>query len=181
MDPVTGKGNVVREFSVVNGTKVTNQFAEIDTKTSGGTDNYNSLQVLLSRRFSQGLTLGSQYVWGHSIGDSDGSKDARSSANNYSFTSERADNISDVRQSFNFNLLYEVPFGTGKKYGSSASPLAKGLIGGWEVSSLINARTGLPIDVEIVRPTLLYKNNATPGCAVHQPGGLRGASAGHLR
>jgi hypothetical protein len=161
MDPATGKGNVIREFSIVNGTTVTNRFAEIDTKTSGGTDNYNGLQVMLNRRFSQGLTLGSQYVWSHSIGDSDGSKDARSSANNYSFTSERSDNISDVRHSFNFNLLYEVPFGTGKKYGSSASSLTKGLIGGWEISSLINARTGLPIDVEIVRPALVYQNNTT--------------------
>ena len=161
MNPTTGFGTVVREFSVVNGTTVTNRFAEIDTKTSGGTDNYNGLQVMLNRRFSHGLTLGSQYVWSHSIGDSDGSKDARTSANNYSFTSERSDNISDVRHSFNFNLLYEVPFGTGKKYGSSSSPLTKGLLGGWEMSSLINARSGLPIDVEIVRAALVYRNNTT--------------------
>ena len=161
MDPATGKGNVIREFSVVNGTKVTNRFAEIDTKTSGGTDNYNGLQVMLNRRFSHGLTLGSQYVWSHSIGDSDGSKDARTSANNYSFTSERSDNISDVRHSFNFNLLYEVPFGMGKKYGSNSNALTKGVLGGWEISSLVNARSGLPIDVEIVRPAVLYRNNTT--------------------
>ena len=161
MNPTTGVGTVVREFSVVNGTTVTNRFAEIDTKTSGGTDNYNGLQVMLNRRFSHGLTLGAQYVWSHSIGDSDGSKDARTSANNYSFTSERSDNISDVRHSFNFNLLYEVPFGTGKKYGSNANALTKGLIGGWEISSLINARSGLPIDIEIVRPALVYRNNTT--------------------
>jgi hypothetical protein len=161
MDPATAKGNVIREFSVVNGTKVTNRFAEIDTKTSGGTDNYNGLQVMLNRRFSHGLTLGSQYVWSHSIGDSDGSKDARTSANNYSFTSERSDNISDVRHSFNFNLLYEVPFGMGKKYGSNSNALTKGVLGGWEISSLVNARSGLPIDVEIVRPAVLYRNNTT--------------------
>jgi hypothetical protein len=75
-NPTTGAGTAVREFSVVNGTTVTNRFAEIDTKTSGGNDHYNGLQVLLNRRFSSGLTLGSQYVWSHSIGDSDGSKDA---------------------------------------------------------------------------------------------------------
>src|SRR3984893_3234016 len=140
MDPATGKGTVVREFSVVNGTTVTNRFAEIDTKTSGGNDHYNGLDVVLNRRFSQGLTLGAQYVWGHSIGNSDGSKDARSSSNNYSFRSEYGNNISDVRQSFNLNLLYELPYGTGKKYGSSANPLAKGLLGGWQIGTLFNAR-----------------------------------------
>src|SRR4029077_13489840 len=144
MNPTTGAGTAVREFSVVSGTTVTNQFAEIDTKTSGGNDHYNGLQVLFNRRFSRGLTLGGQYVWGHSIGNSDGSKDARSSSNNYSFSSEYGDNISDVRQSFNFSLLYELPYGSGKKYGSSASPLAKGLIGGWQIGTLFNTRTGLP-------------------------------------
>jgi len=151
----------VREFSVVNGTTVTNQFAEIDTKTSGGNDHYNGLQVLLNRRFSRGLTLGAQYVWSHSIGNSDGSKDARSSSNNYSFSSEYGDNISDVRQSFNLSLLYEVPFGSGKKYGSNANPVAKGLIGGWQIGTLFNARTGLPIDVEIARAAIVYRNNTT--------------------
>jgi hypothetical protein len=157
----TGAGTVVREFSVVNGTTVTNRFAEIDTKTSGGTDNYNGLQVLLNRRFSKGLTFGSQYVWGHSIGNSDGSKDARSSSNNYSFSTERGDNISDVRQSINFSLLYELPYGPGKKFGSTANSMAKGLLGSWQFGTMFNARTGLPIDVEIVRPTVVYRNNTT--------------------
>jgi hypothetical protein len=157
----TGVGTVLREFSVVNGGTVTNRFAEIDTKTSGGTDHYNALDIVLNRRFSRGLTLGAQYSWAHSIGNTDGSKDARSSSNHYSFSSEYGDNISDVRQSFNLSLLYELPYGSGKKFGSSASPLAKGLLGGWQIGTLFNARTGLPIDVEIVRPILVYRNNTT--------------------
>jgi hypothetical protein len=140
---------------------VTNRFAEIDTKTSGGNDHYNGLQVLLNRRFKQGQTLGAQYVWGHSAGNSDGSKDARSSSNNYSFSSEYGDNISDVRQSFNLSWLYELPYGAGKQHGSGASPLAKAVLGGWQFGTLFNARTGLPIDVEIVRPILVYRNNTT--------------------
>ncbi len=161
MNPTTGAGTVVREFSVVNGTTVTNQFAEIDTKTSGGVDHYNGLQILLNRRFARGLTVASQYVWGHSIGNTDGSKDARSSSNNYSFTSEIGDNISDVRQSFNLSLLYELPYGSGKKFGTGAGPLAKGLLGGWQMGTLFNARTGLPIDVEIARAAVVYRNNTT--------------------
>ena len=161
MNPATGVGSVVREFSTVSGTTVTNRFAEIDTKTSGGNDHYNGLQVLLNRRFSHGLTLGSQYVWGHSIGNSDGSKDARSSSNNYSFSSEYGDNISDVRHSFNFSLLYELPYGAGKKYGANANAIAKGLLGGWQIGTLFNARTGLPIDIEIARAAVVYRNNTT--------------------
>ena len=151
MNPATGAGSAVREFSIVNGTTVTNPFAEIDTKTSGGRDNFNGLQVMLNRRSSQGLSIGSQYMWSHSIGDSNGSKDARTSSNNYSFISEHGDNISDVRQRFNISALYEVPYGSGKKYGSNAGGIGKMFLGGWQVGSLFNARTGLPVDVEIVR------------------------------
>ena len=155
MNPVTGVGSAVREFSVLNGTTVTNRFAEIDTKTSGGNDNFNALQILLNRRFSRGLTIGSQYQWSHSIGNSNGSKDARTSSNNYIFTSEHGDNISDVRQSFNFSALYELPFG------ARSSALMKSLVGGWQLGSLFNTRTGLPVDVEIVRPDIVYSNNST--------------------
>jgi hypothetical protein len=161
MNPTTGAGTVVREFSVVNGTTVTNRFAEIDTKTSGGNDHYDALQVMLNRRFARGLSLGAQYVWGHSIGNSDGSKDARSSANNYTFKSEYGDNISDVRQSVNVSLLYQIPYGGTKRFGSRANALTGAVLGGWQVGSLFNARTGLPIDVEIVRPTVVYRNKAT--------------------
>ena len=175
MNPTTGVGSPVREFSVVNGTTVTNRFAEIDTKTSGGYDGFNGLQVLVSKRFSRGLTFGSQYMWSHSIGDSNGSKDARTSSNNFSFTSERGDNISDVRQALNVNLLYQVPFGTGKAHGANASPVVKGFLGGWEIGSLFNARTGLPVDVEIVRPDIVYRNTIT-GLIAAAPQDINGGS-----
>jgi hypothetical protein len=161
MNPVTGAGSAVREFSVVNGTTVTNRFAEIDTKTSGGNDNFNALQILLNRRFSHGLTLGSQYQWSHSIGNSNGSKDARTSSNNFSFTSEHGDNISDVRQSLNFSALYELPYGTGRTYGTTANSFAKAILGGWQLGSLFNTRSGLPVDVEISRPDIVYRNNTS--------------------
>ena len=44
----------VREFSIPNGNNVLNPFAEVDFKTSGGSDSYNALQTQLSRRLSIG-------------------------------------------------------------------------------------------------------------------------------
>ena len=155
MNPTTGVGSAVREFSVVSGTTVTNKFAEIDTKTSGGSDNFNGLQVMLNRRFSRGLTLGSQYMWSHSLGNSNGSKDARTSSNNFTFNSEYGPNISDVRQSINLSALYELP------HRATTNLLDKALLGGWQVGTLFNARAGLPVDVQIVRPDLAYRNIAT--------------------
>ena len=147
MNSTTGAGTAVREF--------TNQYAEIDVKTSGGTDHYNAMQMTLNRRFAQGLSLGAQYVWSHSIGDTNGSNDARTAANNYSFSADYGSNQSDVRQSFNLSALYQLPYGAGKKFGADASPLAKGLLGGWQIGGIVNARTGLPIEVLVPRPDIV--------------------------
>jgi hypothetical protein len=171
MNPANGAAVPIREFSQCNGgpcganmpdgTTVTNRFAEIDVKTSGGTDNYNGLQLILNRRFAQGFTVGAQYMWSHSIGDSDGSKDAQTSSNNYIFTSEHGDNASDVRQTFNFNALYQLPYGAGKKFGAGSSSIAKAILGDWQVGTVFNTRSGLPIDVLITRNDFVYRNTTT--------------------
>jgi hypothetical protein len=153
MNPATGVATPVRQF--------TNQFAEIDVKTSGGTDHYDALQMSLNRRFSRGFTLGSQYAWSHSIGDTNGSNDARTAANNYSFSADYGSNQSDVRQTFNLNALYELPYGGGKKFGSNSGRLAKGILGDWQLGGLFNTRTGLPVEVLITRPDIVYRNNLT--------------------
>jgi hypothetical protein len=58
-------------------------------------------------------------------------------------------------------LLYDLPYGRGRKYGASSNAVANAILGGWQVGTLFNARSGLPIDVEIVRPAIVYRNNAT--------------------
>lgn len=68
-NPATGAAVITREFG--------DRFAEVDIKTSGGTDHYDSLQTTLNRRFSKGFTLGAQWTWSHSIGNTGGSNEAR--------------------------------------------------------------------------------------------------------
>ncbi len=152
-DPITGAAIVQRQFG--------NRFAEIDYKTSGGTDHYDSLQTSLNRRFSRGLTLGGQYTYAHSIGNTDGSNEARTAANNFSFAADRGNNTFDVRHALNFSALYEMPYGRGRKYGSNAGRLTQALLGGWQAGGMVNARSGLPIEVLITRPDVVYRDNRT--------------------
>lgn len=150
-NPVTGAAIINREFG--------NRFAEIDYKTSGGTSHYNALQTSLNRRFSQGLSLGAQYNWARDIGNSGGSNEARTAANNYDFGADYGNNTFDVRQTFNLSALYELPYGKGRRYGSQISPLADAVLGGWQIGGLVNARTGLPVEVLITRPDVVYRDN----------------------
>ena len=139
MNPTTGVGTVVREFG--------NQFGEIDYKTTGGNDNYNSLQTTLNRRFSRGLTLGAQWTYGHSIGNTAGSNEANTAMNPYNFAMDYGNNAFDIRHSANISAMYELPFARNNKY-----------LGGWQIGGIMNGRTGLPMDIRITRPDVVYRD-----------------------
>ena len=166
MNATTGAGTVVREFGT--------RFGEIDYKTTGGTDHYDSLQTTLNRRFSKGLTLGAQWTYGHSIGNSGGSNEANTATNPYNFKADRGNNAFDVRHSANISALYELPFGRGHKFGGSMNRASDVILGGWQVGGIINARTGLPIDVRITRPDIVYQDMRN-GTIVNAPILVNGA------
>ncbi|HET8549168.1 MAG TPA: TonB-dependent receptor, partial [Bryobacteraceae bacterium] len=146
MNPTTGAARDIRQFG--------GRFAQIDYKTSGGTDNYNSLQTTLNRRFSHGLTFGSQWTWAHSIGNTGGSNEAQTATNPFNFRADRGNNAFDVRHSVNLSALYELPF--------------RGLFSAWQVGGIWNYRTGLPVDLKITRPDIVYRDTRT-GAYVNSP------------
>ena len=151
VNPITG--SAARQFG--------GRFAEIDYKTSGGTDHYNALQIGLSRRYSKGLTLGGQYTWGHSIGNTAGSNEANTAGNPFDFGADYGNNNFDIRQSFNLDALYEIPYGRGRRFGANSNRLVDSVFGGWQLGGVINARSGVPIDVLIQRPDVVWRNNTT--------------------
>jgi hypothetical protein len=146
----------IREFDIItarnaDGTIATGgllkPYAEIDYKTSGGHDNYNSMQLSLSRRSSRGLSMNAQYALGYSKGNTGGSNEATTAGNNArsitDFDYDNGYNNFDVRHTFNLSLLYTIP-GSGK------------LTGGWMVGGIANARSGLPVPVLIGRSDIVY-------------------------
>jgi hypothetical protein len=167
---VTGV-TTVRQFDILNnaaacGASSTNPicrpFAEVDYKTVGGDDSYNALQFSLQRSFSSGLTMNAQYTFGKSEGTSAGSNEARTSAQLNNFEADRGRNNFDVRHTFNLSALYELPFGKGKKW--DLDGVANVLLGGWEVGGIFNARTGVPVEVLVVRPDVVIQCQQVSGC-----------------
>ncbi|HEY6186866.1 MAG TPA: TonB-dependent receptor [Pyrinomonadaceae bacterium] len=179
-DPFTGQVvavNTVREFSIVSGTSsVQNPFAEVDYKTSGGRDSYNALQVSLARRFNTGLALNAQYSFGRSVGNTAGSNEARTAANNArslaAFDHDRSYNNFDVRHTFNLSALYLLPVGSGRTL--DMGRIGNMIFGNLELGTIINARSGLPLEVGIVRPDVVIQCVNPTGCVV--PTGAGGAS-----
>jgi hypothetical protein len=127
-------------------------FAEVDYKTSGGDNSYNSMQLALTRRSPAGMSMNLQYTLGYSKGTTGGSNEAVTAGNNARAISDweydRGYNNFDVRHTFNASFLYELPF--------------KGALGrGWSVGGILNARSGLPIPVLIARNDVVYRDDVT--------------------
>lgn len=165
---------VVREFDIVgkaldasgnviaNPTAVLTPFGEIDYKTSGGRDRYDALQILVNRRFTAGLTINAQYTYGKTFGNTQGSNEANTAQNPFSFAEEFGNNTFDIRHSSNITALYELPFGNGRKYDLGTAGNA--LLGGWTVGGVYNGRSGSPLNVLMVRPDTVFVCNQVGGC-----------------
>jgi hypothetical protein len=155
---------VIREFSIVTpgaagqNPTVLNPFAEVDYKRSGGHDSYDALQMSLSRRFNTGVTLNAQYTFGRSYGNTAGSNEASTVANNArktaDFDYDNGYNNFDVRHTYNVSAIYKLPFG------KSLTGLGRTLLSGWDVGTILNGRSGLPIPVQITRPDVVYVDAA---------------------
>ena len=172
---------VIRQFSLVqrdaagNVTGVQNPYAEIDYKTSGGSDTYNAMQLGLSRRSRNGLAVNAQYTLARSFGNTSGSNEALTAANNArtidQFDYDRGYNAFDVRHTFNISALYAIPYGRGRQH--AASGVADAVLGGWDIGGIVNGRSGLPIDVRITRPDVVYVDSA--GAVFNNPAAGRTA------
>ena len=159
--------NTIREFSIVSGaSSVQNPYAEIDYKTSGGQDSYKALQLSLTRRFNNGVTLNSQYTFASSTGNTTGSNEAMTAANNAraisDFDYDNGSNNFDVRHTFNLSAVYDLPFGHGKRYDFGGAGNA--LLGDWQVGAIFNARSGVPLEIGIVRPDVVMQCANAAGC-----------------
>ncbi len=171
--------NTIRQFDILSGTTQNRPFAEVDYKTSGGDDSYNALQLSLARSLSTGLTMNVQYTFAKSQGTTAGSNEARTSAQLDNFEADRGRNNFDVRHTFNLSALYELPIGNGKRYDFGKA--GNFVFGGLQVGGIINARSGVPVEVLVVRPDVVIQcTNPAAGCTAGQvlalPGTINAAT-----
>jgi hypothetical protein len=107
--------------------------------------NYESLQAQLERRFRNGLSLLAAYTYSHSIDNGSSQVDTGVPApqNAFDFTSERASSNFDLRHRFVLSSVYELPFGKNKPFWNN-SRVGNAIAGGWQLTGIFSAQTGLP-------------------------------------
>jgi len=111
----------------------------------GYSTNYESLQVQLSKRFTKGIAFSSAYTWGKAQAYETGAQDGALLF--WSGPVRRNYGLADFDRTNNFEqtVTYELPAGYGHHYFNSG-PAAYAL-GGWRVSAILSALSGLPFTI----------------------------------
>ncbi len=111
-----------------------------------GNGNYNSLQMSLQRRFSNGLSFLVSYTLSKEIDDAGSNLGGFFGANGrtaYNNRLEKAVGLQDIPNQLVISYVYDLPFGAGHKLGSS-NKVVSALVSGWQFSGIQSYIQGTP-------------------------------------
>ena len=138
---------------------------------SVGTSLYNSLQVKLEKRFSQGVYALVSYTLSKTTGSA--SDNTQREALTWSgahgvispFERERNDTIAvnDTPHVLSAAFVYELPLGQGRKYLNTGGVM-NALVGGWQVSTIFKYSSGLPMFFRVLGPACNVPGAFRMGC-----------------
>ena len=111
-----------------------------------GTANTQQLQLSARRRFASGLTFEGEFSW-TKILDQGSYPEGPWPTDNRNLRLDRGNDPYVRPLYFVGNYTYELPFGKGHKYLSSASRAFDLLVGGWQTSGIFTIGSGLPYSV----------------------------------
>jgi hypothetical protein len=108
---------------------------------------YNGLQTSVEHRFAGGFNVLAAYTFAKSLGTADGNVNQCDVQNAHDVAAERGPTTPDFRHQLTVSYVYELPYGKGKHFGSSANGVAQAVLGGWQVAGVTRARSGDAFDV----------------------------------
>ena len=143
------------------GTRPFPNLSIIDYKTTASNTNFHGFQASLQRNLSSSLIASANYLYSHSIDDGPvGGGEATYPQNVLCRACERASSSQDVRQYLSSDLIYQLPWGKGRRFLNN-SGLAARVFGGWQWMNVFSARTGLPVNISISRSASVLPDRNT--------------------
>ena len=125
--------------------------------TNAGKFRYNALQAEVRRRFANGFSLQANYTFQKTLTNvqDDGINQARVAPflDNANQNLEYSRASYDTAHTFNFNSIFELPFGKGKPFFNKGG-LTNFLLGGFQIGNIVQINSGAPILISDARGTL---------------------------
>jgi hypothetical protein len=133
----------------------------------GARSSFNALQARYNYRFASGLTLLTTYQWSKALDNGPEDYFGWATGNQWrdAYNTMLDYNISthDIPQSFVTSLVYDLPYGRGKKWGNTAPKIVKEVLGNWQISGIVTLESGLPLYGLDESPTNQLNNYGYPG------------------
>ena len=122
--------------------------------------NYNSLQAVITKRVSQGISFDFSYVWSHFLDDLDTSGwgshgGAQYVQNSYRPSANYGNSNFDIRNAFKGDVIYQLPFGSNRMFLNN-NRLLDEVVGGWQLASTIIVQSGQPFTAIMASGTNSY-------------------------
>ena len=128
-------------------------FGAITWVDPAGSNNYNGLSVRAEHRLSNGLYVLNSFTWSKALGDSEQALETypgytvANAQNIHNLAGEYGPSSFDLKFIDVTSVVYQLPFGKGRQFGSNMNPVMDAVFGGWEVNAVDTARTGTAINV----------------------------------
>jgi hypothetical protein len=115
---------------------------------SAGSSSFNGLEASLNKRFADGWSYSVAYTWSKTMNDgTDGFFGAEGGVPQDPYHPSAFGSRSvagyDIPNNFSASLLYQIPYGVGKKF-SSGSAVVNYVLGNWQINNILTAYSGLP-------------------------------------
>ncbi|HTX33554.1 MAG TPA: TonB-dependent receptor [Bryobacteraceae bacterium] len=125
-------------------------FGPITWLDPAGDNHYNGLSVRVEHRLTKGLYVLNSFTWGKAMGDSEQALEyfagyyEANPQNIHDLAAEKGLSSFDVELNNVTSVVYQLPFGKGRQFGSNMNAVLDGFLGGWELTTINTAHTGFP-------------------------------------
>ena len=125
------------------------QYGALSSFGTIGSSDYHGGSLSIRQRL-KGLTWDLNYTFSKSMDDASGLQTGTTFGSPFilnALRQEDARSVSDfdLTHVLNFNSVWEIPIGKGKKFLSGANSVVNAILGGWQLSTIYRYNTGYPI------------------------------------
>jgi hypothetical protein len=118
--------------------------------TNNGASYFDALQIEVRHRMTSGFFITGSYQFAKNLADGAIASGGNTSDNATTIRNMGLDRLVtgyDIRNAIKFNWIYELPLGAGKAF-NPGNPIARKLVGGWQISGVVRLQSGTPIELD---------------------------------
>ena len=126
-------------------------FGEMEISWGAGFSDYHSLQTKIEKKFTGGFYLLNSFTWSHAIDNASGHLEVfngdNSRVNFNNLPGEKGSGSYNQPLNETASVVFDLPYGRGRRFGGHANPVVDAIAGGWRGSLINTMGSGLPVNL----------------------------------